>query len=302
MGNQADAGRGKRETKLADYEIYNSPSALARRVWLYARAAGHALQPASFFHRHQDHDGYILHFLIRGELWHSIHDRRYLIRRREACLFDLKGSITYGNAGQTPVEFDWVWFNGKDLPILFQELRVDLNPVFTRLDLPRIRSLFRELIARFSRPSVVNEVRMSASLTLLLAELLASRTGASDTTPLTRKVQPVSDAVKKALNLIALSYENPLTVKQIAAVVGQSLSHFSRLFREEVGLPPIVFLNQYRIERARELLTVSKASIAEIGRQVGLRNQNYFARLFRKVTGTSPIHYRQQQAQEPPSR
>jgi hypothetical protein len=57
-------------------EVVNLPSSLASHLWYYIRAIGHVKHPPSFRMEHHDKDGYLLHFMKRGKLWHEVRDRR----------------------------------------------------------------------------------------------------------------------------------------------------------------------------------------------------------------------------------
>ena len=273
------------------HEYYSYPTPLARKVWLYVRVMGKTRPLATFQHGHHDEDGFILHFVTRGRLAHRIHDRTHTAGKGEACLFDVASSVTYGKTGGGKLAFQWVWFNGRDVPLLFQELRADENPIFAPLDAARMDSLFRELMELVSRQPPAYEIRASAMLSLMLAELFASRSPRAGATTLPQP-RPLSVQVRRSLDYIARFYEYPLTVKQIAAKAGQSLHYFSRLFHREIGMPPITYLNRHRIEQAKGLLEMSNKSIEEIAHTVGFADPDYFARAFRKIAGVSPRQYR----------
>lgn len=52
------------------------------------------------------------------------------------------------------------------------------------------------------------------------------------------------------------------------------------------------FILKIRIDRAKELLDFTDKSIADIAESSGFQDQNYFARIFKKITGVSPSQYR----------
>ncbi len=58
-------------------------------------------------------------------------------------------------------------------------------------------------------------------------------------------------------------------------------------------MAPIQYLNRVRLEQARQLLTATDKPVGEIGHLVGIPDQGYFARLFRKQVGQSPLAYRE---------
>jgi AraC-like DNA-binding protein len=154
-----------------------------------------------------------------------------------------------------------------------------------------MESLFRQLTELVSGQPPAYEIKASAILSLMLGELFASRSPRTDATSLPQS-RPLSLPVRRSLDYIARFYEYPLTVKQIAAKAGQSLHYFSRLFHREVGLPPIMYLNRHRVERAKALLEMSNKSIEEIAHTIGFADPDYFARAFGKIVGVSPRQYR----------
>ena len=73
-----------------------------------------------------------------------------------------------------------------------------------------------------------------------------------------------------------------------------SLNHFNRLFRKYLGNSPRHCVIQARMRRAAELLLSSNASVAEIAMSVGIENEFYFSRLFKKSFALSPSGYRRE--------
>jgi transcriptional regulator GlxA family with amidase domain len=63
------------------------------------------------------------------------------------------------------------------------------------------------------------------------------------------------------------------------------------LFREELGLSPVRYLNRLRIERASALLH-EDIPIWRVAELVGFPNANYFSRIFRSEKGMTPIEYK----------
>jgi hypothetical protein len=152
----------KRSRNALGLEVFNYPSTLAQQLWLYPRAVGKSDTPPSFRMDHRDEDGYVLHMVSRGRLWHRIRARTHVAGPAQACLMDISHDISYGNDGEESARFYWVLFNGRDMPQIFTELRADQEPVFGPLDVARIESLFRELMAITNRPPPAYEPKASA--------------------------------------------------------------------------------------------------------------------------------------------
>ncbi|HEY0186640.1 MAG TPA: AraC family transcriptional regulator [Cellulomonas sp.] len=83
-----------------------------------------------------------------------------------------------------------------------------------------------------------------------------------------------------------------LTVADLAAEVGLSLTTFKACFKGVYGLPPFAYLRTSRINRAAVLLRDPGRSVAEIGLAVGYDSPSKFASAFRQIIGSSPAEYR----------
>lgn len=99
--------------------------------------------------------------------------------------------------------------------------------------------------------------------------------------------------IKTALRILDYNYSSPITIEQIANRLSLNTSYFSRIFSAQVGIPPKQYLLNKRLERAKELLRFTDATVFEVSNSVGYEDQLYFSRIFKKYTKLSPIEYRQ---------
>lgn len=102
-----------------------------------------------------------------------------------------------------------------------------------------------------------------------------------------------SSIVKKAVNYIHLNIASTLTVSGVANEVGVSPDYLTRLFKKELGIPVITYINKKRIQASLKLLNTTDLSIQDIGDLVGLTDTSYFNKLFKKFIGVSPNKYRE---------
>jgi transcriptional regulator GlxA family with amidase domain len=76
---------------------------------------------------------------------------------------------------------------------------------------------------------------------------------------------------------------------KLVAISGFSPSTLNRAFRRAVGLPPSAYHLRLRIRKAADMLRTTDMSVTEIAGRTGFDDANYFARVFRKTMGISPV-------------
>lgn len=109
--------------------------------------------------------------------------------------------------------------------------------------------------------------------------------------------QPVpshSPLVENALHLLDSQFAFLAGVEELAEQLDVSREHLVRAFHREVGIPPGKYLNQRKLEYAKQLLLETDQSISFIGQASGFVSANYFIRVFRTTVGITPRAFRQQ--------
>ena len=100
-------------------------------------------------------------------------------------------------------------------------------------------------------------------------------------------------ALLVATRLLEERFEEPWTLRRLADEVHLSPAYLVRLFTQQLGSPPMAYLNRLRAERAAVMLVETASSVAQIGRAVGWPDPSHASRRFASVLGRSPRAYRQ---------
>ncbi|MBB6635901.1 response regulator [Cohnella thailandensis] len=105
----------------------------------------------------------------------------------------------------------------------------------------------------------------------------------------------MSDEIAKAIQYVKLHYADNISLQTVADYVDLSSGYLSNLFRKELQITFIDYLNRYRIERAKELMATTSKKSSDIAVEVGFSPEyTYFSKVFKKVTGLNPNEYRRE--------
>ena len=105
---------------------------------------------------------------------------------------------------------------------------------------------------------------------------------------------------ERAVLYIREHFQEPVSLRDLSRAAGLSEKYFGEYFKNVTGAPPVRYLNEYRLERAAELLHHEDETVTEIAFSCGFNDLSYFIKSFRKQYGVSPTAYRNQPKKEEP--
>jgi AraC family transcriptional regulator, arabinose operon regulatory protein len=107
-----------------------------------------------------------------------------------------------------------------------------------------------------------------------------------------RRHRQADPRLRSVLERISARLDEKLTVDGLAAEAAVSASRLAHLFRADLGVSVMHYVEARRIERAAQLLRVTPLSVKQVAQQVGFTSPFYFSLRFKKATGHSPTAYR----------
>ena len=133
-----------------------------------------------------------------------------------------------------------------------------------------------------------NQVRYHLSAALRLLSIQC----ADEKRKVSRQEQIAVERMKQMLRFVEEHYAEELTVERIAADAALSESACLRSFRQVLGITPIQYVKQFRVEKAAELLRSTQLKTGEIGAECGFADGSYFIKTFREIKHCTPKEYR----------
>jgi AraC-like DNA-binding protein len=98
--------------------------------------------------------------------------------------------------------------------------------------------------------------------------------------------------ITQAIQFMRQHLNRPIELAELAHAANLSITHFSRVFKEQTGYSPIDYFIHLKVQRACQYLSTTEHPIKQVAGFVGYEDSSYFSRVFRKVMGTTPEKYR----------
>jgi AraC family transcriptional regulator len=155
---------------------------------------------------------------------------------------------------------------------------------------PRLEHLMRALLYESNQPSTQDQFGLECIATAIALALTqaADKTGTlqrTGTRLAPRQVRAVRRYVEDHLHA-------SVTLAHLANVAGLSSFHFLRAFKQSLGVTPMQYVLDLRIEHAKALLKSHGLTVAEVGIRVGFDHAAHFTRAFRRAVGVTPSSFR----------
>lgn len=230
------------------------------------------------------------------------HSELYLITEGE-CIMTIDGKEYKGEKGTAffiPEGTVYSYHSTKK-PFCHIFIHFDFHPtenhIFRILGLPhsikveedtKIYGLFFEYTELLKRESVAARIEIKAVILKIIAEYVNLSKGSV----VSIESSDNKTVINKVLAFINSNLSKKLTNDELAMVANMHPTHFIRFFKKKTGVTPAKYVNEQKMEYAKNLLYKKKYTILEVAEMVGVESPQHFSKLFKKRYGISPSSYR----------
>ncbi|NKB46127.1 MAG: helix-turn-helix domain-containing protein [Alphaproteobacteria bacterium] len=184
---------------------------------------------------------------------------------------------------------------GADHPILRALPDYLVITASMRAQQPWLDEMLRLIARRMFSEHLGSSAVVTRLSEIVFIELL--RAGMDQSDDLNAIVKAFSDRqIGRSLELIHASPAESWTVERLASDVGMSRSRFSDRFKELMGMGPMGYLANWRMQKALSLLEDSRSSVQQVARETGYLSSAAFTRAFSGKFGVAPTEYRRKSA------
>lgn len=234
---------------------------------------------------------FLLHIVLDGKGTFSTPSHTYELEKNSIFLIYPNQTTYYQADADDPWTYIWIGFNGPKAETLLRY--AGFTPEQQTAFLPDTAPYETAVhgILTSCQLNLSSELRRSQYLYAFVAQLADDLHQAHPGVP--EFSYPGSTYVRYALDYIEHHYRQRIKVSDIANYVGISRAHLTNCFNKELKLSPREYLIDYRMNKAKDLLTTTALPINQIASSVGYEDPLSFSKAFKLVTGVSPKSYRE---------
>lgn len=236
---------------------------------------------------------YHMHFILDGKGILEINNTAYNLTQGQIFLIPPNTISRYYPDNDFPWTYAFISFQGNKAEQYLRQAGFSQTRYARDCVLPpeQYADIIRDMLGTH-RLTITNELRRVSQLFALFS-LLTETNRSSD------QEQPYYDYLPEtyfeyALQYVQLNYDKNMRIQDIADYIGITRSYLFHLFNKKLKLSPQKYLLNYRINKAKELLSSTDILVKDIAHDVGYEDSLAFSKVFHNATGVSPSAYRKQ--------
>ncbi|MBC3272841.1 MULTISPECIES: GlxA family transcriptional regulator [Pseudomonas] len=136
--------------------------------------------------------------------------------------------------------------------------------------------------------------KIAQDVAKVLLVVMKRQGGQAQFSPLMAAVSPQETAITRVQNYVLEHLDEAFTVERMAGLANMSARHFARLFIRDINMTPMAFLQNARVDCARNLLETSDLPLKTVAYKSGFGSVRHMRSLFAEKLGLTPAQYREQ--------
>lgn len=247
---------------------------------------GESRCPPGYSYNQFSRDNYLIHYITSGKGIYICGDKEYSLHEGQAFLITNEKEIFYQADSDDPWYYRWFEICGKTAELFLNKCRLSIDePVYTARNPDAVNKSIDSLMSVYSN-IFAGDISFSGMIECV--RVLDTMIDYS-----MNSAQPPSSHLKKtyvqmAKNYVFMNPSKKISVNDICSNIGIDRTYLYRLFIEYEGKTPKEYIIDYKLHKAKKLISESHYNIGEAAAAVGYDDQGAFSRLFFSRYGISP--------------
>lgn len=266
-----------------------TPTQYAKQLMMYITEAGYFCANKKYFTERTDKPEFFLMYVISGEGSLRRENQEIRLTRNKAILVNCDEYQYWKTESDETWKFRWVHFSGPMGKYYYDMLNENdvIHPIEIENSeklLGYLQNIMESPGVSDTRKSILATMQLNQALSLLVYEKYSERSH----TP----YNVHRDEINAAISYIRNHYREQIRLEDFDKIVHMSRNYFVRIFKECTSLSPYEYMLHFRIDKAKEMLRTSDYAVEQIAYKVGFQSQSNFISYFKKVTGKTPLNFR----------
>lgn len=278
-----------------DYEhaqfIYYTPRKLDKECQIWPVRGGRSRAKPNYKVGPKRIECYSLHLVQEGEIWIEFQDKRVRLGKHD--LFCLFPGFTYYYrvaASDPELRLSWIVMDGPRTKALLDLAGLTPETPYQHLANPMI---IEEIMNRMHL-LMLDAANWNSGVSLELQSLLFGFFAQITPDIVSKPEDEPASWIQECIHFMELHASEGVSVQQVASFAGVHRSYFSSVFTREIGITPLGYLQKIRMEKAKQLLRETDATVTEIAFSLGYPNLFSFTRAFKNYCTVPPVIFRSQ--------
>lgn len=258
---------------------------------MYMRACGieQRLPGASFGPDRRD--GYHLHAVLAGEGYLEINGKQQKVHAGQLFIIKQGENSYYYADNENPWYYTWVTFEGETVERYVKDAGFTdgINVLDSNVDIQDFLTIAKKILEHPQLTNSAELYRIEHAYNYLALAIESYEIG--EKSSVSGKGLTAEDYIDYALAYMQGNYAQ-IRIGDVTKYIGINRTYFSRIFKQKMMISPGKYLQNIRMNRARELLLKTNLPIHVIASDVGYDDQLVFSKAFHKKCGVSPERYR----------
>jgi len=276
-------------SELTDsYRVISTPSAFAKSTLLYIQEIGKLKCIKSHTSSRSLLDSFLIVIVISGSGIFTYQNKVFSVNSNDLIFIDCHKPYSHQSSEHDPWELIWVHFNGVTMGNYYKYFYNTFNSIVIHSNTnARYIPNLNNIMILASQKQYDTEIMTSLLLNELITNILTFKDN-----QIKNKNNTLSKKIEMIKGYIDFNFMNKLSLDLIEKEFFISKYYISREFKKAYGITLINYIIIKRITYSKELLRFSDMQIDEIARKIGINDNSYFNKVFKKIEGITASEYR----------
>lgn len=218
----------------------------------------------------------------KGTLFFEFDNMNITLNEGEFIIIPPETAVKFGTDCSI-LNYFWLQFTGKEAQKLFENTHLSTKKKYHITMPDKAENIITEIFNEF----IINDEFFHIKTAAMLTEFFVL---------LSRNIYTQNRALMKSVEYIHKNYDKNLSVSMLAKTEHISVSHYRAIFKDRLGVSPIEYITNLRLNVACHYLSNTTYSIAEISQKTGYSDPLYFSRIFKEKIGVTASEYRKRES------